>query len=217
MDIPSIRPGPYPWFLSPRPALLLYVALQVAEGFKPLLGKFDIGGVQQVPLVGSAGGAPQLAAVASAGLGQSVTLQLSLRPGGLLAGSGVSVWRACFEVIHGPGQNAEFKRGRFLYLVQVCVEVEFIGTPAVAPVPQPKAFKANDVLFYQDSCGLPWVLHHCYLIALAGGPAHSSAYLLIRGYRIPLGQPTGRAGSFGSGDASTLAYGRAPVRDAEGS
>jgi len=54
------------------------------------------------------------------------------------------------------------------------VEIEGVGIPAVSPVPQPKAFKADDVQFYQASCGLPWVTHHCYLIILAG-----SACLLV--------------------------------------
>lgn len=43
--------------------LLLYVAVEVTEGSKPLLGQFDVGGTDHIRLVGSARGAPQLTAV----------------------------------------------------------------------------------------------------------------------------------------------------------
>lgn len=50
-------------FLTACTALLLYVAVEPAEGFKPFPCQFYIGGIDQARLAGSARGAPQLPAV----------------------------------------------------------------------------------------------------------------------------------------------------------
>lgn len=44
-------------------ALLLYIAVEAAEGFKSLLGQFNVGGIDHIGFVRSARGAPQLTAV----------------------------------------------------------------------------------------------------------------------------------------------------------
>ncbi|MFC8523544.1 hypothetical protein [Pseudarthrobacter sp. NPDC057230] len=75
-----------------------------------------------------------------------------------------------FQVFHDPRENNEFAPREYLDFVEACLEVEGIGVPAITPVPQPKPFNTDDVQFYETSRCIPRIFHHCYPIAVGGGP-----------------------------------------------